>query len=57
MLRAVKHATDLALQVYLSQVYSPTGDSQYVAAFLVPQYILLVIFMTVVIAYSIHIIF
>ncbi|KAI0685009.1 auxin efflux carrier [Cytidiella melzeri] len=44
-------------QVYITQVYSPTGDAEHVSAFLVPQYVLLVIFMTILTAYSLNILF
>ncbi|KAI0345662.1 auxin efflux carrier [Trametopsis cervina] len=44
-------------QVYITQVYSPTGDAEHVSAFLVPQYVLLIFFMTILTAYSLNLIF
>ncbi|KXN84632.1 hypothetical protein AN958_12232 [Leucoagaricus sp. SymC.cos] len=44
-------------QVYLTQIYSGTGTAEHLAAFLIPQYILMFISMTAVNAYAIHAIF
>ncbi|EKM77471.1 hypothetical protein AGABI1DRAFT_108004 [Agaricus bisporus var. burnettii JB137-S8] len=44
-------------QVYLTQVYSGTGSSEHLAAFLIPQYIIMFISMTAVNAYAIATIF
>jgi len=44
-------------QVYLTQVYSGTGTSEDVAAFLIPQYIIMFISMTALTAYTIQFLF
>ncbi|THH04679.1 hypothetical protein EW145_g5341 [Phellinidium pouzarii] len=44
-------------QVYLTQVYSGTGEAGVLPLFLVPQYILMFLSMTILIAYSISILF
>ncbi|KAI0791877.1 auxin efflux carrier [Abortiporus biennis] len=44
-------------QVYITQVYSGTGEAGHVSSFLIPQYILMLIAMIILTAYSIHIIF
>ncbi|KAH8105071.1 auxin efflux carrier [Phellopilus nigrolimitatus] len=44
-------------QVYLTQVYSGTGEAGVLPLFLVPQYILMFFSMTILIAYSLSILF
>ncbi|KIM54957.1 hypothetical protein SCLCIDRAFT_1221573 [Scleroderma citrinum Foug A] len=44
-------------QVYLTQVYSGTGTATHLAAFLIPQYILMFGTMTGLTAYTLHLIF
>ncbi|EJD04592.1 uncharacterized protein FOMMEDRAFT_107402 [Fomitiporia mediterranea MF3/22] len=44
-------------QVYLTQVYSGTGEAGVLPLFLVPQYVLMFISMTILIAYSLSILF
>lgn len=44
-------------QVYLTQVYSGTGSAEHISAFLIPQYALMIIMMTLLTAYSIHLLF
>ncbi|KAH7104228.1 auxin efflux carrier [Auriculariales sp. MPI-PUGE-AT-0066] len=44
-------------QVLLTQIYSPDGKADDVSAFLLPQYLLMLLSMTIVIAYALHIIF
>jgi len=44
-------------QVYLTQVYNKTGGAEHIAAFLVPQYILMFVSMTALNAYAILSIF
>ena len=44
-------------QVYLTQVYSGTGSAEHVAAYLIPQYALMIVMMTILTAYSINLLF
>ncbi|KAH0826376.1 auxin efflux carrier [Lanmaoa asiatica] len=44
-------------QVYLTQVYSGTGNAQHLSVFLIPQYILMFITMTASTAYTLHLLF
>lgn len=44
-------------QVFLTQVYSGTGDAEHLSSFLIPQYILMFISMTALTAYSLQLIF
>jgi predicted permease len=43
--------------VFLTQVYSGTGNAEHVSAFLIPQYIIMFISMTVVTSFTLHILF
>lgn len=45
------------IQVYLTQVYSGTGEAGVLAAFLIPQYALMFLSMTALIAYSVSLLF
>ena len=47
----------LFFQVYLTQVYSGTGTATHLAAFLIPQYILMFGTMTGLTAYTLHLLF
>ncbi|KZS91705.1 auxin efflux carrier [Sistotremastrum niveocremeum HHB9708] len=44
-------------QVFLTQVYSGTGTAENLAAFLIPQYFLMVFSMTALTAYTLHMLF
>ncbi|KAF8728396.1 hypothetical protein AX14_006698 [Amanita brunnescens Koide BX004] len=44
-------------QVYLTQIYSGTGMAEHLAAFLIPQYILMLGTMTAFVAYTLHSLF
>ncbi|KAF9026943.1 hypothetical protein BDZ89DRAFT_1092331 [Hymenopellis radicata] len=44
-------------QVFVTQVYSGTGDAEHLSAFLIPQYILMFLSMTVLSAYTLQLIF
>ncbi|KAN0136462.1 Auxin efflux carrier [Lactarius tabidus] len=44
-------------QVYLTQVYSPTGSTEHLSAFLIPQYILLPFTMTGLVTYTLNYLF
>ncbi|PFH47690.1 hypothetical protein AMATHDRAFT_67133 [Amanita thiersii Skay4041] len=44
-------------QVFLTQVYSGTGSAEHLSAFLIPQYILMVVTMTALTAYTLQLIF
>ncbi|KAI0074810.1 auxin efflux carrier transmembrane protein [Panus rudis PR-1116 ss-1] len=44
-------------QVYLTQVYSGTGSAEHIAAFLIPQYALMLVSMIILTAYSLNLIF
>ncbi|CAA7268203.1 unnamed protein product [Cyclocybe aegerita] len=44
-------------QVFLTQVYSGTGSAEHLSAFLIPQYIIMFISMTAVIAYTLQLLF
>ncbi|KAF9231740.1 auxin efflux carrier [Melanogaster broomeanus] len=44
-------------QVYLTQVYSGTGNAEHISPFLIPQYILMFITMTALTAYTLHLLF
>ncbi|KAH9963613.1 auxin efflux carrier [Russula dissimulans] len=41
-------------QVYLTQIYSPTGSVEHLSAFLIPQYVLMPFTMTGLIAYTLN---
>jgi len=41
----------------LTQLYSPDGKADHVSAFLLPQYAIMLLSMTIVIAYALHILF
>ncbi|KAG8221714.1 membrane transport protein-domain-containing protein [Butyriboletus roseoflavus] len=43
--------------VFLTQVYSGTGNAQHLSVFLIPQYILMFITMTALTAYTLHLLF
>ncbi|OBZ79636.1 Protein ECM3, partial [Grifola frondosa] len=45
------------VQVYLTQIYSSAGNAEHISAFLIPQYILMLFGMTILTAYSIHLLF
>ena len=45
------------VQVYLTQVYSGTGSADTLSAFLIPQYALMFVTMTVLCAYSLQLIY
>ena len=49
--------TGLFPQVYLTQIYSGTGTATHLAAFLVPQYILMLGTMTGLTSYTLHLLF
>ncbi|KAI0314544.1 auxin efflux carrier [Amylostereum chailletii] len=44
-------------QVFLTQVYSPTGAAEHLSAFLIPQYIIMFISMTGLTVYALHYLF
>ncbi|KAH8983270.1 auxin efflux carrier, partial [Lactarius hatsudake] len=44
-------------QVYLTQVYSPTGSTEHLSAFLIPQYILMPFTMTGLVTYTLNYLF
>lgn len=44
-------------QVYLTQVYSPTGSTEHLSAFLIPQYILMPFTMTGLVVYTLNYLF
>ncbi|KAF8132747.1 auxin efflux carrier [Boletus edulis] len=44
-------------QVFLTQVYSGTGDAQHLSVFLIPQYILMFVTMTALTAYTLQLLF
>ncbi|KAI0294208.1 auxin efflux carrier [Russula brevipes] len=44
-------------QVYLTQIYSPTGSVEHLSAFLIPQYILMPFTMTGLVTYTLHYLF
>ncbi|KAF8502700.1 auxin efflux carrier [Russula emetica] len=44
-------------QVYLTQIYSPTGTVEHLSAFLIPQYVLLPFTMTGLVAYTLNYLF
>lgn len=44
-------------QVFLTQVYSGTGEAEHLSAFLIPQYVVMFISMTALTAYSLHLLF
>ncbi|KAN0123126.1 auxin efflux carrier [Russula decolorans] len=44
-------------QVYLTQIYSPTGNVEHLSAFLIPQYILMPFTMTGLVAYTLNYLF
>ncbi|KAH9069634.1 auxin efflux carrier [Lactarius deliciosus] len=44
-------------QVYLTQVYSPTGSTEHLSAFLIPQYILMPFTMTGLLMYTLNYLF
>ncbi|KIY70719.1 auxin efflux carrier transmembrane protein [Cylindrobasidium torrendii FP15055 ss-10] len=44
-------------QVYITQVYSGTGSAEHLSAFLIPQYIIMFLSMTVLSAYALQLIF
>lgn len=44
-------------QVFLTQVYSGTGDAQHLSPFLIPQYALMFVSMTALSAYSLQLLF
>jgi len=44
-------------QVFLTQVYSPTGSTEHLSAFLIPQYILMPFTMTGLVAYTLNYLF
>ncbi|KAG1781143.1 auxin efflux carrier [Suillus placidus] len=44
-------------QVFLTQVYSGTGNADHLSAFLIPQYIIMFISMTTVTSFTLHILF
>ncbi|KAJ3479393.1 hypothetical protein NLI96_g9093 [Meripilus lineatus] len=44
-------------QVYLTQVYSGTGEAEHISAFLIPQYALMIFAMTILTGFSLHLIF
>lgn len=44
-------------QVYLTQVYSDTGSAEHISAFLIPQYALMIVMMTILTAYEINLLF
>lgn len=44
-------------QVFLTQVYSGTGEAEHLSAFLIPQYALMLVSTTALTAYSLHTIF
>ncbi|KAG2074514.1 auxin efflux carrier [Suillus decipiens] len=44
-------------QVFLTQVYSGTGNAEHLSAFLIPQYIIMFISMTATISFILHILF
>ncbi|TFL00167.1 auxin efflux carrier [Pterulicium gracile] len=44
-------------QVMLTQVYSGTGEAEYLPAYLIPQYALMFLSLTAVTAYTLHILF
>ena len=47
----------MSVQVYLTQVYSGTGSADTLSAFLIPQYALMFVTMTVLCAYSLQLIY
>ncbi|TFK61582.1 hypothetical protein BDN72DRAFT_828151 [Pluteus cervinus] len=44
-------------QVFLTQVYSGTGDAEFLSPFLIPQYFLMIFSMTALTAYSLNVLF
>ncbi|KAF9457144.1 auxin efflux carrier transmembrane protein [Collybia nuda] len=44
-------------QVFLTQVYSGTGEAEHLSPFLIPQYILMFVSMTALSAYTLHLLF
>jgi len=44
-------------QVFLTQVYSGTGSAEHLSAFIIPQYILMLLSMTVLLVYTLHLLF
>lgn len=44
-------------QVFVTQVYSETGEAEHLSAFLIPQYALMAVSMTAMTAYCLHAIF
>ncbi|KAI0292222.1 auxin efflux carrier [Multifurca ochricompacta] len=44
-------------QVYLTQIYSPTGSAEHLSAFLIPQYILMLFTMTGLVTYTLNYLF
>ncbi|KAG2130707.1 auxin efflux carrier [Suillus clintonianus] len=44
-------------QVFLTQVYSGTGNAEHLSAFLIPQYIIMFISMTAITSFTLHILF
>ncbi|KAG2343472.1 auxin efflux carrier [Suillus weaverae] len=44
-------------QVFLTQVYSGTGNADHLSAFLIPQYIIMFISMTTITSFTLHILF
>ncbi|OAX39401.1 auxin efflux carrier [Rhizopogon vinicolor AM-OR11-026] len=44
-------------QVFLTQVYSGTGNAEHLSAFLIPQYIIMFVSMTATTAFTLHLLF
>lgn len=44
-------------QVFLTQVYSGTGEAEHLSAFLIPQYALMSVSMTALTAYTLRLLF
>ena len=44
-------------QVFMTQVYSGTGEAEHLGAFLIPQYALMFVSMTALTAYTLHLLF
>ncbi|KAI0271308.1 auxin efflux carrier [Gloeopeniophorella convolvens] len=44
-------------QVFLTQIYSPTGSAEHLSAFLIPQYVLMFFTMTALVTYTLNYLF
>ncbi|KAG6331276.1 hypothetical protein ID866_7814 [Astraeus odoratus] len=53
----IDYLTDAVLQVYFTQVYSGTGTATHLAAYLIPQYVLMFGTMTGLTMYTLHLLF